>query len=79
MFRSTEVHVSPIRNDIARLDALSGAAAQLTPARQPAAGPEAFSDFGAFAAEGAVRLGQAGASLDPVHAARAVVAHIAEV
>ena len=71
--------MSPIRNDISRLDALSSAAAHLAPAPRSVVGPEAFSDFGAFAAEGSVRLGQAGAPLDPVHAARAVVAHIAEV
>lgn len=70
--------MSPIRTDISRLDALVGPGAQLAPAQAAPGALEAFSDFSAFAAEGSVRLGLSGASLDPLHAARAVVSFIAE-
>ena len=71
--------MSPIRTDATRLD-LFAAASRLDPApNAQATGPQAFSDFSAFAgADASVRLGAGAASLDPQHAARAVIAFIAE-
>lgn len=69
--------MSPIRPDVSRLDLVSAAAARLD-ATARGGGPEAFSDFSAFAADATVRLGAESASLDPGHAARTVVGFIAE-
>ena len=71
--------MSPIRNDVSRLELFTSAGAALDGAPAGQHRSEPFSDFAAFAGDQAtVHLGGAAASLDPQHAARAVVGFIAE-
>ena len=70
--------MSPIRTDVSLLDLFSGAGLRLD-APAAAGRPQAFSDFSAFTeGDTSARLGAPAASIVPAHAARAVVAFIAE-